>query len=311
MTIYCIENIVNGKCYVGQTIQPLKKRLDSHKFHLRNDRHDNPHLQRSWNKHGENNFRFFVLEDGLETLKELNKAEVKWIKELDTTLGKTGYNLQTGGENFNLHESTKDKIRKSISISVIKYSLDGDLLKIYESIDHAAKEYDGSIQNIVTCLKGITNTAYDFQWRYYTDDYKDKIECCESRIEQQRNQGDSKVTEQYDLNGNFIAEYPSAAEASRQTDINSASIRATCKRRYKTGGGYQWKYKGSDKEIENLKDYNPPNNTPKFVIKLNEMGVVVGEWDSIRDASKEVNRSRPYISERCKDKNNVIWNFAT
>ena len=41
----------------------------------------------------------------------------------------------------------------------------------------------------------------------------------------------------------FVAEYPSAAEAERQTGIFNTAILQCCKGRYKQAGGYIWKYK--------------------------------------------------------------------
>jgi len=60
--IYKIQNIVNGKMYIGSAIS-LKKRLCKHKAMLRHNNHDNIYLQRAWNKYGENSFEFFIIEE--------------------------------------------------------------------------------------------------------------------------------------------------------------------------------------------------------------------------------------------------------
>lgn len=59
--IYKILNWVNGKAYVGSATY-LRKRLSDHKCSLQKDKHDNPYLQRAWNKYGEINFQFLILE---------------------------------------------------------------------------------------------------------------------------------------------------------------------------------------------------------------------------------------------------------
>ena len=53
-----------------------------------------------------------------------------------------------------------------------------------------------------------------------------------------------KAVKQYDRDLNFIAEYVSIREASRQTSINDYTIVLVCKGKRKTAGGYIWKYKG-------------------------------------------------------------------
>jgi len=55
--------------------------------------------------------------------------------------------------------------------------------------------------------------------------------------------GGHKAVLQFDLKGNFIAEYMSVREAERQTKTNAPHISAVCKGKRKTAGGYIWKYK--------------------------------------------------------------------
>lgn len=60
----------------------------------------------------------------------------------------------------------------------------------------------------------------------------------------------AKSVIQMSLDGTIIAEYPSAAEAERQTGIKS--IHKVCRCEGKTAGGFIWKYKtdNDDKEKE-------------------------------------------------------------
>lgn len=59
--IYCIENTVNHKTYIGSS-KNIYQRLLKHFALLRHNKHQNPHLQNAWNKYGEGNFEWFILE---------------------------------------------------------------------------------------------------------------------------------------------------------------------------------------------------------------------------------------------------------
>ena len=58
--VYQIRNIVTEFCYAGQSIH-LKDRPSVHWSLLKNNKHDNIHLQRSYNKHGRDKFVFEIL----------------------------------------------------------------------------------------------------------------------------------------------------------------------------------------------------------------------------------------------------------
>lgn len=109
--IYMILNIVNNKCYVGQTKNFHSRKL-RHFSNLRNNKHCSSHLQSSYNKYGENNFVFIVLER-IENLVILTERELYWIELKNSLNEDSGYNLGNPKINSNLEirESTKEKLR--------------------------------------------------------------------------------------------------------------------------------------------------------------------------------------------------------
>ena len=102
--IYIITNKLNGKQYVGQTIQDLKKRLARH----RND--DRPGISQAIKKYGWENFSVEVIEE-YENRDKLNEREIFWIAKLNTKTP-NGYNLTTGGKGGGEHIVTEEMRRK-------------------------------------------------------------------------------------------------------------------------------------------------------------------------------------------------------
>ena len=92
--IYGIKNLINKKVYVGQTGERFLRRYWHHQWKLRNNSHDNAHLQRAWNKYGENNFEYIVLEI-VDDVDLLDKLEIKHINHYKQN--NKSYNMLLGG----------------------------------------------------------------------------------------------------------------------------------------------------------------------------------------------------------------------
>lgn len=91
--IYIIENDINGKLYVGQTVNPYKREIDH--FSQTPESTNCLTVHKAMGKYGSEHFEF-VLIDTASSQKELDAKEKYWIKTLNS-LRPRGYNLTEGG----------------------------------------------------------------------------------------------------------------------------------------------------------------------------------------------------------------------
>lgn len=109
--IYCIENKINHKKYIGQSIH-IHRRWSEHKYALNHNIHDNDYLQKSWNKYGLDNFEFRIIE--ICDIDVLDKKEDYYISLYNTFDKNYGYNLILGGESKReISEETREKLRQA------------------------------------------------------------------------------------------------------------------------------------------------------------------------------------------------------
>ena len=92
--IYKIENLVNGKKYIGLT-NNIQRRRARHFTDLACNRHDNSFLQKEFNIYGKENFSFNIEFSGEITSEEIGEKEKEYIKKYDSY--KNGYNQNEGG----------------------------------------------------------------------------------------------------------------------------------------------------------------------------------------------------------------------
>lgn len=111
--IYRIRNKVNGKVYIGSSVD-VNIRLYDHLNDLKGNRHANIILQRSFDKHGETTFEFAPIEYVELTKEKLLEREQCWMDFYQVT--KYGYNICPNAAS-NLGRKCSDVTKKKMSES--------------------------------------------------------------------------------------------------------------------------------------------------------------------------------------------------
>lgn len=130
--IYKITIQSTGKIYIGQTKNGLWQRVHRHITDAISDKiHLTTHFANAIRKHGYKTFKVEVIDHEYGNETELTKRERYWIKKLDSTNPKIGYNEtaatnRCGGNTYaSKTESELDAIRSKIS-SALKGSNNGN-----------------------------------------------------------------------------------------------------------------------------------------------------------------------------------------
>lgn len=114
--IYKIENLLNGKIYIGQSIQ-IEKRFEQHKktAYARKDRNYNNLIYKAIRKYGLENFAFEIIEEVPDN-QDLDEREIYWISYYNSY--KNGYNMTPGGGCLRGEDSPNTKANRDTVIQV-------------------------------------------------------------------------------------------------------------------------------------------------------------------------------------------------
>lgn len=205
--IYKYTNLVNGKVYIGQTINEYKRR---EKWGNLNAPYAGIYINRARLKYGISNFEYSVIveiqEDDETILRELlDIAEKKYIALYRSNEPSFGYNMCEGGNGIGLivtDESRRNRskalkgIKKKpfseqarINISnahkkprpwaykkVVQYDKDGSFIKVWNSLTEVTSHFgDKGVGNLVNAIKRKGRHKYykGFIWKYYENSYKE------------------------------------------------------------------------------------------------------------------------------------------
>jgi group I intron endonuclease len=109
-----ITNLINNKKIIGQS-KDIESRWSKHKGNLRKNKHENNHLQKAWNKYGEENFIFEILEE--YEIQHLISMEHYWCNLLDAFNYNKAYNIRPThpfGKGTNSFEM-REKVKKALT----------------------------------------------------------------------------------------------------------------------------------------------------------------------------------------------------
>lgn len=280
--IYKITNRINGKAYIGQSYN-IFERWYQHKHTT--SKQSNSLLYKAFEKYGVENFDFSILEELDYIPELLNEREKYWIGFYHTFVDDTeggGYNLTLGGEGMPTIEHQKvveywnegkslgeisaimghepstlrhhvtqcsnyseEESRRRGNLwmwerrgeEVEQYTLKGEYITTFYNLMEAERQTGISQSNIWSAVSQKSFQAGGYQWKYTKDTRKLGDITKKTKIQ---NRPVVKIEKSGD-----IVEYPSAAEASRQTGISDIQIRKVCQGKGQTAGGYKWKYKES------------------------------------------------------------------
>lgn len=158
MWIYKITNIQNNKVYIGQTIRPIKQRINRHFNDALNNILDT-HFARAIRKYGKENFIIEEI-DTAQTQDELNRKEQYWIQYYNSVLD--GYNetdaiSKCGGNTY--QSKTKEEIKIITNkIRQTKLGYKNPMARKIKRINIITNEID-VFDTIISCAKacGIQN----------------------------------------------------------------------------------------------------------------------------------------------------------
>ncbi|MDD2286400.1 MAG: GIY-YIG nuclease family protein [Paludibacter sp.] len=260
MGIYIISNVVNGKMYIGSSVD-LKKRKRDHLRELRQNIHCNDRLQNSFNKYGEKNFKFEIVEH-IDDRDNLIEAEQNWINKTNAADKNVGLNinrLAVGGGNFGEingnygNRGAKNPLSKRIAQIEIETL---EIIKIWDASIEIKRKLGFHSGNICKmCIdardKNILHKSNGFYWVYEESIskikdmsffvHKKRTTKPKPSIRSSKNPNAKKVI-QLDLDGKFINKYNCVKDGAEAIGISPCCIYSHLSSGRNSAGGYKWMY---------------------------------------------------------------------
>jgi group I intron endonuclease len=229
--IYTITNNTTNKVYIGCS-KNIKARLLNHKSFLKKNKHANMHLQRAFNKYGEESFDFEILEECKEEY--LYSQEHYWCNLLNVHNRQYGYNILGTTPTRNCIFSDETKLKMSIARK-----------GLIRSKEHC--------NNISIGKKGMTSPNLGKKHSEATKLQMRKSHLGKLISEETRKKHSVRMTGkisscsksvlQFDLNNNFIKEFKSITDASKELKISRLTIINSINKIHRKNKLYIWKIK--------------------------------------------------------------------
>lgn len=290
-TIYKATNKINGKSYIGQTID-FEHRKHTH-IHRR-DGHCDPNsiFHMALDKYGEENFEWEELMK--VPSKEFANAMEKTMIWKYGTYKPNGYNLTKGGDGGSMWNA----------MPVVCLTLDGVFVKRYDSASEAEKDgfyYGGVLKSCRNESSKTKNHIFMFE-----DDYKKngtRIYTKQKMITKR-----SKGIYQCDMDGNLLRKFKSIAIAESELGINHSTIVGCAKGTYKSAGGFIFVYP-EDFPIKSIESHKKKKKGRKVAKVDKDTGEILATYDRMSDAANELGGSHKMIHKVVDDPTRTAYGF--
>lgn len=246
--IYLIENLINSKKYVGQTIQKdINRRWNRHKQLNKNG--IGTILFNAYTKYGIKNFKFKLLCICFD--EDTDRYEEEYINKYNT-LYPNGYNMIEGGKSRKFTPILRQMLSEKLSGE--KHPMFGKHLK--EETKQKLREKNSGI-NAPNYGKKLTEEEKEHLSRLAKERHKKNDYQYDNKVKEKiskslinyyqndniKNKKNIKV-QQYDLNNNLIKIFNSMNEAAKEIGVAQFSIARASNpnvTNYKTCKGFIWK----------------------------------------------------------------------
>ncbi len=239
--IYGFYNMVTKKPYIGQSID-LEHREYLHLWNLKRNTHPNPYLQSSFNKHGEKNFVFEVLEI-VENTNDLDSREQYYIDYygIDNL-----YNMLPIAESRKNYKATEETRRKTSKATLGKKRSLEQRKKMSESRFGDSNPFYGKQHTEETKEK----VRRKLTGRFVPEETRQKRsktmmghEVTKEIRQKIRDKSIFKPVKQIDLQtGEAIRIFEGMTEAAKILNLKQGHISEVCAGKRKQEGGYRWEY---------------------------------------------------------------------
>lgn len=209
--VYKVTNTETNEIYIGATTKSIEERKEDHI--QKANKKVGGYFQEAISTYGAQAFQWEQI-DTANSNNDLAKKEIKYIEEYNAV--STGYNSDKGG---------------GIKKTVYKYNLNGSLNATFDNLTSAGESISVRKQDISRACWNVNHSLGGFLWSY---DYLEPF-ISEPDIRK-------KEVGQFGLEGNLLAKYVSASEASRKTGISKTCITRCCRKEREQTGGFLWEY---------------------------------------------------------------------
>lgn len=233
MIIYKITNRINGKVYIGQTIQPLTTRWRKHC----NSSSCCKYIHSAIAKYGKENFTVEQIDVACDR-DELDSKEIYWINFYDSMNPEKGYNLTSGGE----HKEVSDIVKKQISKNLKgkKKSLETRIkmskAQLGKNLSETTKEkISNTLKGRIVSEETRKKQSQILKGRVFSKDHCKRISESKKGI---RSTWAYKKVECIETGEIFN----SMTDAAKTKMLSEKQISNVCRGVHKTCGGFHWRY---------------------------------------------------------------------